>query len=85
MAPVPPDVVVRILYVKVVVPVNAPNVVSALVMVVVASTAVKDASGATVTPRVVVSAPKAVCAIARAAAAIVRSILRFICSFSFSV
>jgi hypothetical protein len=77
MVPVPPVVVVRILYVKLVVPEYAPNVVSPLLKVVVALTVVKDASGATVTPRVE-SAPKATGALARAATVSVRRILRFI-------
>jgi hypothetical protein len=76
MVPVPPVVVVRILYVKLVVPEYAPNVVSPLLKVVVALTVVKDASGATVTPRVE-SAPKATGALARAATATVRSMFRF--------
>jgi hypothetical protein len=83
MAPVPPDVVVRILYVKVVVPVYEPNVVSTLVMGVVALTAVKDASAGTVTPRVEASAPKTTGAIVRAAAAILRTIFRFMFNVSF--
>jgi hypothetical protein len=78
MEPCPVDWLVRILYVKFVVPEYPPNVLSTLLIVVVASTVVKKASGPTTTPKVELS-PKAIGTKARVAAANARIELRFMC------